>query len=230
MITITREMRRLIHTFNVLVHSLTRHPRFFALALSILFIINFLTPLAVQIIFTGNTSVIYGFGDPPKEITYPTPNMEIPRGVLIWYGLEFNDYFLNNNPGFLTGKTYWLVTFSPLTMALILAVSIVSAMVFTIIWFYNKTMKGKCRAEAGTSGLATTLSVVGVSTAASAAVSCPSCGFTALMTVAGVIVSSSTGTLLGVSALYVNLLNSLLVIGIIINIAVMIYVAGKVRI
>jgi len=201
-------MKRLIHTFNVLVHSISKHPRFFVAILAILFTVNFLTPLAVQILFTGNTEVIYGFGDPPKDITYPTPNMEIPRGVLVWYGLEFNDYFLNNNPGFITGKTYWLVTFSPLTMALILSVSLVSAMVFTIIRFYNKTMRGKCRA----------------------AVSCPSCGFTALMTVAGVIVSSSTGTLLGVSALYVNLLNSLLVIGIIINLAVMIYIAGKVRI
>ncbi len=218
------------HTLNVLDHSIRRFPRFMAAVFIILFIINTFTPLLVQMAFTGNTMVIGGIGDPPGTITFPTPNMEIPRGVLFWYGLRFDDYFLNNNPGFLTGETYWIITYQPLTVVLILAVSFISAAVFTVVRYYSRVSRAKCRAEVGTSSVATTLTVFGLSTAASAAISCPSCGFTAIMNVAMVIVSSSTGSLLGISAFYVNLMNSLLLVGILLNLAILIYVSKKVKI
>ncbi len=219
-----------IHIEKVVSISIKTFPRFMTLLTGVLFIVNIFTPLAIQMVYTSNTSILGGFGDPPSSITFPTPNMEIPRGVLFWYGLRFDDYFLNNNPGFITGETYWIITFKPLTVILIFIASIISAAVFTVVRYYSKVSRSKCRAEVGSTGLATTLTVAGLSSAASAAVSCPSCGFTAIMNVAMVIVSSSTGSLLGISTLYVNIMNTLLVIGILLNLVILMYVAKKVGI
>ncbi|GEM_PF-4888615 len=206
--------------------SLKKHIYFFTLLFLLFSTLNLFLPVLIQIILTGSNNILAGIGEPPKEIQYPL----IDGGVapLFWIAVDYPDYF--KVTGIQTfGETYWVVLYDIYTLFLSMLSAFITSLVFTHIRFYSKNLKGRCAVEKGSTALGATLTTLGFSAIATTAMSCPSCGFTMIMTFAAVMVSATTGSLLGVSALYTALMNVLLVIGIMINMFIMIYIDIKIE-
>ncbi len=206
------------------IESINKHKKFFFTISLAIFLLNIFTPFLIQILITQELNVIAGWGKPPDNIQYGEP----PVNPIFWIAIKYNQYFQSVNV-VTSGDTYWVVIYDVSTILLSMISALITGMVFTRLKYFVNLTKGKCRIEKGTTALGTTLTVIGFSTVASSAVSCPSCGFTAFMTLAAVLVSASTGSLLGLSAVYTTLMNALLLIGIIINIGVIIYLDGKIK-
>ncbi len=206
------------------IESIGKYKRFFIIVTILIFLLNLFTPLLIQILITQEFRIITGFGEPPENIQYGEP----PVNPLFWVAIRYDQYFQSVNV-ITTGATYWVIIYDVSTILLSLISAVITGMVFTRLKYFINLTRGKCRIEKGTTALGTTLTVIGFSTVASSAVSCPSCGFTAFMTLAAVLVSASTGSLLGLSAIYTTLMNILLLIGILINMGVIIYLDSKIK-
>jgi len=206
------------------IESISRYKKFFVTISLAIFLLNIFTPFIIQVLITQEMGFMVGFGKPPENIQYGEP----PMNPVFWIAIKYSQYFQSVNIA-AAGDTYWIVIYDLSTILLSIISALITGLVFTRLKYFINLTKGRCRVEKGTTALGTTLTVIGFSTIASSAVSCPSCGFTAFMTLAAVLVSASTGSLLGLSALYTTLMNTLLIIGITINIGVIVYLDTKIR-
>lgn len=202
--------------------SVSKYRKFFLAVSLTIFLLNIFTPVLIQILTTREFTVIAGLGEPPKNIQYGEP----PVNTIFWIALKYNQYFQSVDI-LTTGDTYWIILYDLSTLLISLISALITGMVFTRLIYYLNLTRGKCRIEKATTALGATLTVIGFSTVASSIVSCPSCGFTVFMTLAAVLVSAYTGSLLGLSAVYTTLMNIILLIGILINIGVILYLDSK---
>jgi len=202
--------------------SLKMYKKFFMFISITIFLLNIFTPFIIQLIITGGDEIVFGYGIPPNDIQYG----EAPANPMLWIAIRYDQYFRTVNP-IISGDTYWIIIYDSSTLLLSIASALITGLVFTRLKYFLRLSKNRCLAEKGGTVLGTTLTVLGFSTLATSAISCPSCGFTAFMTLAAVLVSAYTGSLLGISALYTTLMNTLLMLGILLNLGIIIYLDSK---
>lgn len=212
--------------FKILIHntlnSLKKYTKFFILTSITIFLLNIFTPFIIQLVITGGDEIIFGYGMPPSDIQYG----ETLTNPILWIAIRYDQYFRVVNP-IISGDTYWIIIYDSSTLLLSIVSALITGLVFTRLKYFLRLSRNRCLAEKGGTVLGTTLTVLGFSTLATSAISCPSCGFTAFMTLAAVLVSAYTGSLLGISALYTTLMNTLLMLGILLNLGIIVYLDSK---
>ena len=208
-------------TYKPLKYVLSEYKMFFLSLTLLLYIINLFFPVLFQMLVAGDTRILYGIGPPPKKYIGP-----LGEGIdsLFWLGVRYDTYFPNA-----AGETYWILGYTYELIFLALAASVTASTAISTVRLARRYLGGKCKVEKGVSGAATTLTTIGISTISTTLVSCPSCGFSSLMTIAAVVVSASTGSLLGISALYTSIMKTPLAIGTAINVGVYLYLGWRLR-
>jgi len=120
-----------------------------------------------------------------------------------------------------------LLSIPVLTFMTMIISSIIAGLLFTELMFVSRELKGVCRVERGVGVVSSMSTLVGLSSAVSAASSC--CGFPmALTTLVGLIGASAADSTIGLSVIMSQMVPYLLWIGVGINLSLLLLTSRRI--
>ncbi|MGB9729775.1 MAG: hypothetical protein ACP5GU_08910 [Thermoprotei archaeon] len=193
-----------------IVFSKTRYRALFIIILFFIITINILMLIGLQWILGGATQINVGFFSKP-------PNSNVNETVIMWVESNYRSPTL-----------FWAVYLTPELFITILLSSIIISLLFSEILYLSREMQGKFKVRKKSLATSATsiATVIGITSITSTTLSCPACGATISATLIAILVSTISGSTLGISSIFTQIAFYAFWIGIILNL-IMLYITSN---
>ncbi|MEM3832980.1 MAG: hypothetical protein QW128_05215 [Thermoprotei archaeon] len=193
-----------------IVFSRAKYRVLFVIISVLMVIINILTLIGLQWILSGTPRINIGLFSKPPKIPIQTP-------IIMW---------VESNYG--SSTLFWVIYFTPELFITIVLSSVLASLLFSEILYFSKEMRSKLKVRKKTWRLlsASITTVIGVTSMTSTTLSCPACGVTISATLIAILVSTITGSTLGVASIFIQFTFYLFWIGILLNL-IMLYIISN---